>query len=67
MQPITLDRRSAALSYAAAFAFIIAMTAVAQLLNDREIILPEIAAMAVALWAWRDQAWMRRPEAIFLW
>ena len=63
----SLNRRSAALSYTAAFAFIIAMTAVAQILNDREIILPEIAAMAVALWAWRDQAWMRRPGAILLW
>ncbi len=61
------NHRSVALSYAAAFALIILMTAVAQTGRDREIILPEVAAMAVALWAWRDQAWMRRPEAIFLW
>jgi len=67
MQSPSLPRREALASYACAFVFIIAMVAVAAALGDREIVLPEIAAMAVALWAYREQSWMRRPEAIFLW
>ncbi|MFW2072477.1 hypothetical protein [Acinetobacter gerneri] len=42
-------------SYVAAFVFILAMVAVAYGLHDREIILPEIAAMAVGLWVYRDK------------
>ncbi|MBN2974159.1 MULTISPECIES: hypothetical protein [Sphingomonadaceae] len=55
------------LPYGAAFALIMAMVGAAAALGDREIILPEIAAMAVALWAWREQSWMRQPEKIFIW
>lgn len=62
-----LGRREALVSYAGAFGFITAMIAIAELFGDREIVLPEIAAMAVALWAFREQSWMRQPEKIFLW
>lgn len=50
-----------------AFAFIAAMVGAAALWNDREIVLPEIAAMVVALWVYREQSWMRHPEKVFLW
>ena len=36
------------------------------LLNDPEVILPEIAAMAIALWAYREPGWLRQPEKIFI-
>ncbi len=62
-----LERREALVSYAGAFVLIVAMVAVAAGLDDREIVLPEIAAMAVALWAYRGQGWMRHPEKIFFW
>ena len=55
MQMNTLSPKQNALSYSAALAFILAMVAVAAGLQDREIVLPEMAAMAVALWAYRDQ------------
>jgi len=67
MQMTMLSPRQNALSYSAALAFIVAMVAVAAGLQDREIVLPEMAAMAVALCAYRDQQWMRQPEKIFLW
>ena len=35
------------------------------LLNDPEVILPEIAAMAIALWAYRER-WLRQPEKSLL-
>lgn len=67
MQHATLTARQARLSYFCAFAFIAAMVAAAAFWNDREIVLPEIAAMAVALWVYREPSWMRHPEKIFLW
>lgn len=67
MQQTTLTPRQARLSYFCAFAFIAAMVAAAAVWNDREIVLPEIAAMAIALWVYREPGWMRHPEKIFLW
>ena len=67
MQLKMLSPRQNLLSYAAAFAFILTMVGVAAAFNDREIVLPEMAAMAVALWAYRDQPWMSQPEKIFWW
>ncbi|TDF81053.1 hypothetical protein [Pseudomonas sp. H9] len=67
MQHSALTPRQTALSYFSAFMFVVAMVAIAGFYSDREIILPEISAMAVALWVYRDQNWMRHPEKIFLW
>lgn len=67
MQHTTLSPRQERLWYFCAFAFIAAMVAAASFWNNREIILPEIAAMAVALWVYREQNWMRHPEKVFLW
>ncbi len=67
MQHVTLTRRQSIYSYSGAFIFILAMIAIASLGNDREIVLPEIAAMAIALWVYREQDWMLHPEKVFLW
>lgn len=60
------DHLKMAQFYAVAFAFILLMVAAAIIFQDAEIILPEIAAMAVALWVWRGKGWMRQPEKIFI-
>lgn len=52
--------------YTIAFSLIISMVLVAFLLEDTEIILPEIAAMTIALWVYREKEWMRHPEKIFI-
>ncbi|MEO5325331.1 hypothetical protein PV773_18665 [Mesorhizobium sp. CC13] len=49
-----------------AIGFIVAMVLAAAVVGDAEIILPEIAAMAVALWAYREKGWVRQPEKIFI-
>ncbi|RLL27681.1 hypothetical protein D9K80_18165, partial [Acinetobacter cumulans] len=53
-------------SYVAAFLFILFMVAAAYGLHDREIILPEMAAMAVGLWVYRDKQWLNQPDKIFI-
>ena len=53
-------------SYLAAFVFIVFMVAAAYGLNDREIILPEMAAMAVGLWVYRDKQWLNQQDKIFI-
>lgn len=67
MQSEKLTPRHESGSYLVAFVFIVAMVAAASFWDDREIVLPEIAAMAVALLAYREQNWMRHSEKIFLW
>jgi len=61
-----LNKKEQRISYVAAFLFILAMVACAVLFEDSEIILPEIAAMAVALFAFREHFWMKQPEKIFI-
>ncbi|GAA2865738.1 hypothetical protein GCM10010837_16300 [Aminobacter niigataensis] len=63
--PMTDDNKPLA-AYAAAFGFILLMVLAAVFFGDSEIVLPEIAAMAVALWAWREKGWLRQPEKIFI-
>lgn len=53
-------------SYVAAFLFILFMVAAAYGLHDREIILPEMAAMSVGLWVYRDKQWLNQPDKIFI-
>lgn len=36
------------------------------MLKDNEIVLPEIAAMAIAMWVYREAGWIRQPSKIFL-
>ncbi|WP_116061792.1 hypothetical protein [Cohnella phaseoli] len=54
------------ISYIAAIAFILSMVTASVIMNDHEIILPEIAAMAVAMWVYREAGWIRQPSKIFL-
>ena len=42
------------------------MVAAAYGLNDREIILPEMAAMVVGLWVCRDKQWLNQPQLNYL-
>lgn len=54
------------ISYTIAFLFILGMVTASVLLKDREIILPEIAAMAIAMWVYREPRWIRQPSKIFV-
>ncbi|MCZ8511695.1 hypothetical protein O9H85_04490 [Paenibacillus filicis] len=48
-------------SYTAAFILIISMVISSVIIHNNEFILPEIAAMAIAMWAYRDPNWLRDP------
>ncbi|HDR3888320.1 TPA: HPP family protein [Bacillus cereus] len=61
-----ISRKETIISYSIAILFILAMVAAGVLLDDPEVILPEIAAMAIALWAYRELGWLRQPEKIFI-
>ena len=62
----TVSKQKTIISYIISFAFIIAMITASVILKDHEIILPEVAAMAIAMWVWRDEGWIRQPFKIFL-
>ena len=57
-----ISKKETIISYTIAILFILAMVTAGVLLNDPEVILPEIAAMAIALWAYREPGWLRQPE-----
>ncbi|GED69975.1 hypothetical protein BRE01_36770 [Brevibacillus reuszeri] len=59
------DRRML-LAFGSAFVFIIAMVVISDVTHTHEFILPEFAAMAVAMWAFRDANWLRQPINICL-
>ncbi|UHA76156.1 hypothetical protein [Paenibacillus sp. 481] len=61
-----ITQQETAFSYIVAIVFILTMVAISIMLNDREIILPEIAAMAIAIWVYREAGWVRRPAIIFV-
>lgn len=61
-----ITKRVTIISYTVAFALIITMVTASVLLNNHEFILPEIAAMAIAMWAYRDPNWLRQPLKICL-
>jgi hypothetical protein len=61
-----VSKKTTFISYLLAFALILVMVASSILLKDPEIILPEIAAMAVAMWVYREAGWIRQPSKIFL-
>lgn len=52
--------------YLLVFLFILSMVAVAMFFNDPEIVLPEIAALAIGLWVFQEKAWLRQPRMIFI-
>lgn len=59
-------KRKNLLAYTMAFAMIILMAAASELSHNHEFILPEIAAMVIAMWVYRDPNWLRHPLQIFL-
>ncbi|MBE3569191.1 MAG: hypothetical protein IMW92_03455 [Bacillales bacterium] len=61
----TVSKKEVIISYIVSIAFIIAMITASVTLKDHEIILPEVAAMAIAMWVWRDAGWIRQPSKIF--
>ncbi|WP_213583036.1 hypothetical protein [Paenibacillus sp. J2TS4] len=54
------------ISYLVAIGFIVTMIAASVIWEENEIILPEIAAMAIAMWVYREPGWIRQPSNIFL-
>ncbi|MCC9044259.1 hypothetical protein LNQ81_16425 [Myroides sp. M-43] len=52
--------------YLLAFVFILLMVVVATYFQDPEIVLPEVAALAVGLWVFQEKAWLRQPDKIFI-
>jgi hypothetical protein len=61
-----VSKKETIISYIIAITFILAMITASVLLKDREIILPEVAAMAIAMWVYRESGWIRQPLKIFL-
>lgn len=59
-------KRKNLLAYTMAFAMIILMAAASELSHNHEFILPEIAAMVIAMWVYRDPNWLRHPLQICL-
>lgn len=53
-------------NYIIGFSFIIVMVASATLLNDMEIILPEIGALTAGTWIYQNGGWINQPLKIFL-
>lgn len=53
-------------NYLIGFVFIIFMVASATLLNDMEIILPEIGALTAGTWIYQNDGWINQPTKIFL-
>ncbi|NUU59949.1 hypothetical protein [Paenibacillus agri] len=61
-----LLNKIAILSYTAAISFVVLMIAGSLLLHNQEVILPEVAAMAIAMWVYREPGWIRQPSTIFI-
>ncbi|GED34785.1 hypothetical protein P9G84_30880 [Brevibacillus centrosporus] len=60
------SKKETMISYIAAISFILVMVTASVMMNDHEIILPEIAAMAIAMWVYREAGWIRQPSKIFI-
>ncbi|MGM0715033.1 hypothetical protein ACWKW1_25345 [Brevibacillus parabrevis] len=63
---VPVPKKETMISYIAAISFILAMVTASVMMNDHEIILPEIAAMAIAMWVYREAGWIREPSKIFI-
>lgn len=51
--------------YLFGFSFVLLMVGLAAILNDAEIILPEIAALTTGLWIYHEPGWLNQPAKIF--
>ncbi|MCR8842677.1 hypothetical protein NQ117_03195 [Paenibacillus sp. SC116] len=61
-----ISKKETYISYLIAIALILGMVVASLLFNDKEIILPEIAAMAIGVWVYREAGWIRQPSKIFI-
>jgi hypothetical protein len=61
-----VTKKQTIISYVIAFFFILAMVTVSVMLKDHEVILPEMAAMAIVMWVYREARWIRQPSKFFL-
>ncbi|TQK53933.1 hypothetical protein FB479_108148 [Brevibacillus sp. AG162] len=61
-----ISKNETILSYIIAIALILLMVAASVILDDPEVILPEIAAMAIGIWVYREPGWIRQPSKIFV-
>lgn len=59
------SKNIAVIPYVLAFSLIFAMVTASMLFKDPEVILPEIAAMAIAMWVYKEPGWIRQPSKIF--
>lgn len=62
----SISKNKLILSYTLAFILIFVMVAASMILKDPEIIFPEIAAMAIAMWVYREPGWIRQPSKIVI-
>ncbi|MFF2498407.1 hypothetical protein [Peribacillus sp. NPDC058075] len=63
---LSVSKKGTNISYIIAFVLISSMVTMSVMFDDPEIILPEIAAMAIAMWVYREPGWVRQPSKIFL-
>jgi len=61
-----LGNKESFISYSVAFLFILIMIGAAMIYDDKEIILPEVAALSVGILTFRENKWLQRPFHIFL-
>lgn len=63
---LSLSKKVRIISYMIGTCFIAAMVLASVMLKNHEIILPEVAAMTIAMWVYREAGWIRQPLKIFL-
>lgn len=61
---MAVSKNVTVISYVIAITFIIAMITASVILDNHQIILPELAAMAIAMWVYREAGWIRQPSKI---
>ncbi|WP_314242760.1 hypothetical protein [Empedobacter tilapiae] len=61
-----LGNKESFISYSVAFLFILIMIGAAIIYSDKEIILPEVAALSVGILTFRENKWLQQPFHIFL-
>lgn len=63
---LAVSKKETIISYIIGITFIIGMITASVMLKDHETILPEVAAMAIGMWVYREAGWIRQPSKIFL-
>src|SRR5690625_6766869 len=61
---MVVSKNVSIITYVIVISFIIAMITASVILDNYQIILPELAAMAIAMWVYRESGWIRQPSKI---